>query len=212
MILNWYGHACFKAQGNQSEQTVVIDPYDASIGLKIPRLSGDVVVVTDDSPAYNNWQQIKSSEHSPFLIQYPGEYEVRGIFATAVAAKKKSNETTLLLSMGIDDIVLGHLGCIDRALTEQELDALGRIDILLLPVGGGSTLSGRLAVEVLKQIEPRIVVPMQYKIPGLKSESEPLEIFLKEYGIKDPEKADKLKMLRRDLPSDETRVVVLNIS
>ena len=71
MILNWYGHACFKAQGNQSDASVVFDPYDSSIGLKAPRLSANVVVVTDDSPSFNAWQQVKSSEHSPFLIQYP---------------------------------------------------------------------------------------------------------------------------------------------
>lgn len=110
----------------------------------------------------------------------------------------------------LDDLTVCHLSDIDRPLDERELDALGRIDILLLPVGGGSTLDGVLATEVLNQIEPRIVIPMQYALSGLKTTSAGVEGFLKEYGIKNPEKMDKLKIQKRDLPSEETRVTLLD--
>ncbi|MDO8490114.1 MAG: MBL fold metallo-hydrolase, partial [bacterium] len=203
---------CFKLSGNQIDVNVVIDPYDSSLGLKTPRLSADVIVVTGDTPDRNSWQQVKSSDNTPFIVQYPGEYEVKGVFAMAVTAKKKDASDTLLVSLGVDDVNIGHLGSIDRALTESELDALGRIDVLLLPVGGAGTLDAETAIEVLKQIEPRIVVPMQYAIPGLNLDSQPLEKFLKEYGLKDVEKLDKLKVQKRDLPSEDTRVVVINPS
>ncbi|MBI4268574.1 MBL fold metallo-hydrolase [Candidatus Uhrbacteria bacterium] len=213
MILQWHGHACFKASGSQIDASVVIDPFDASIGLKLPRLSADVVLVTSSDSAHGNWQAVKGAATAPFVIEYPGEYEVRGVFATAVAAiKKNGKDKTLLLSLGLDDVVIGHLGTIDRQLTESELDALGRIDILLLPVGGDAMLNASLAVEVLKEIEPRVVIPMQYKIPGAKIEAAPVDQFLKEYGIKDAERLDKIKLLKRDLPAEETRVIVLNQS
>lgn len=217
MILQWYGHACFKISGNQTDAIVVIDPFDASVGPKLPRLSGNILIQTKDSPEFNNLEAVKGvSSARPFIITHPGEYEVSGVCVSAVLAEKKQEskkgkpERTILVSVGLDDLSVCHLSDIDRPLSERELDALGRIDILLLPVGGGATLPPKGAVEVLNQIDPRIVIPMLYNIPGFKKDLGAIDAFLKEYGLKNPEKEDKFKILKRDLPSEETKVILLN--
>lgn len=216
MVLQWYGHACFKIQGNQTDASLVLSPFEASMGRKLSRLSADIVIISKDTPEFNAISLVKGTAGDPFLIQCPGEYEVKKVFVTGVAAQKtgvtKSGkaDSTILYSIGIDDVTIGHLGDIDRPLTESELDALGRIDILLLPVGGHSVLGPQLAVEVLNQIEPRVAIPMMYALSGMKGELESVERFLKEYGIKDAEKVDRLKMIKRDLPAEETRVILLN--
>ena len=141
---------------------------------------------------------------APFFITSPGEYEVKRVFVYGVQAKK-----CILYVAGIDELYIAHLGTLNRTLTEQELDALGRIDVLLLPVGGGSVLDPKTAVEVVGQIEPRIVVPMMYALAGIKTDLRPVEDFLKEYGTVDASREDKLKVQKKDLPAEETKVVVL---
>ena len=135
---------------------------------------------------------------------------VLGVEALIKNKKGKSPEHATLFVLAIDDVFVGHLGGLDRTLTEKELDQLGRIDILLLPVGGGSALDPQTALNVIGQIEPRIVVPMAYKLPGLKADLRPVEDFLKEYGTKDLQHEEKLKVMKKDLPAGDQKVVVLN--
>ena len=144
-------------------------------------------------------------ETTPFLITHEGEYEVKGAFIYGV-----KTENTILYSIGLDDLFVMHAGALNRPLTEREIDSLGRVDILLLPVGGGAVLDAKRAIEVIQQLEPRVVIPMQYKIPLLKGEYAPLEIFLKEYGVSECEKIDKYKISKKDLPTEETEVVCLS--
>lgn len=206
MVLNYYGLSFFRAQGNQSDVSVVFDPFDQQSGWRLPRPSADLVL-SSDPRVKTSALSVKSREGgSPFFITAPGEYEVKGVFVYGIHATADS----ILYVAGIDDIYVGHLGTLDRTLTEHELDALGRIDVLLLPVGGGTTLSPKSAIDVITQIEPRIVVPMMYKLAGVKADLRPIEDFLKEYGVKDAAREDKLKVLKKDLPADETKVVVLN--
>ncbi len=213
MTLNYYGLSCFRLSSTSHDVSALIDPFDQSSGWKMPRLSADLVLF---SGASGSDGAIKGKDGSPaFTISSPGEYEVKNIFVYGVDAllknqKGKSPEHATLFVLAIDDVFVGHLGGLDRTLTEKELDQLGRIDILLLPVGGGSALDPQTALNVIGQIEPRIVVPMAYKLPGLKADLRPVEDFLKEYGTKDLQHEEKLKVMKKDLPAGDQKVVVLN--
>ena len=215
MVLNYYGLSFFRAMGNQSDVSVVFDPFDQHSGWRLPKPSADLVLSSDPTAKPASLSVKAREGSSPFFITAPGEYEVRRVFVYGIAAQKRSggkktDDACVLYVAGIDDVYVAHLGTLDRTLTEAELDALGRIDVLLLPVGGGSVLDPSVAVEVITQIEPRIVVPMMYKLAGVKTDLRPVEDFLKEYGTKDAEHEDKLKVLKKDLPAEETKVIVLN--
>lgn len=216
MVLNYYGLSFFRALGNQSDVSVVFDAFDQNSGWRLPRPSADLVLSSDPT-VKTSALSVKSREGSaPFFITSPGEYEVKRVFVYGINApkkaggKKSSGAGCVVYVVGIDDVTIGHLGTLDRPLTEHELDALGRVDILLLPVGGGATLDPRTAIDVITQVEPRIVVPMMYKLAGVKTDLRPVDDFLKEYGVKDVQREDKIKVLKKDLPAEETKVIVLN--
>lgn len=213
MTLNYYGLSCFRLISTSHDVSVLIDPFDQSSGWKMPRLSADLVLTSQGSHAEGVFKD-KGGE-SAFSITSSGEYEVKNIFVYGVDAVKKNqkgkiDEHTTLFVVAVDDVFVGHLGGLDRTLSEQELDRLGRIDILILPVGGGAVLDAKTAYEVIGQIEPRIVVPMAYKLTGLKGDLRPVDDFLKEYGTKDVQHEDKLKVMKKDLPAGEQKVIVLN--
>jgi L-ascorbate metabolism protein UlaG (beta-lactamase superfamily) len=181
----------------------------------LPKLHADIVTISANQECHNFTDAIKKDEsHLPFIITGPGEYEAKGIYVYGIPLVKKTKEKkapyTTLYSFNIDDIFVGHMSELDRELTEHELDQLGRIDILLLPVGDRECLDPKTAIEVISQIEPRIVIPMQYKLPGLKLDQNPIDAFLKEYGVKDIEKVDKLKITKKELPAEETKIIALN--
>jgi len=212
MILNYYGLSCFRLQSTNHDVTALIDPFEPSAGWKMPRVSSDLVLFSQDE---GSSVAPKSKDGSPsFVINSPGEYEVKNIFVYGINALKKNKkgveDHSTLFVLAIDDVFVGHLGGLDRILTEHELDQLGRIDILLVPVGGGSVLDARTALDVIGQIEPRIIVPMMYALPGLKGDVKPVDDFLKEYGTKDVQREEKLKVMKKDLPVDDQRVIVLN--
>lgn len=206
MVIQWYGHACFRFAANSADVTILIDPFDASIGWKLPRLSADLVLVSTDVKTHNAIQSVKKNEDKePFVIQEAGEYEARGAFAQGIFLSPSSR----LFVVRMDDITLLHCGSLDRELTEQELDQVGPVDILILPVGGGNVLDGKRANEIVGEIEPRIVIPMQYQLAGIKSAPQTADSFFKALGMKAPQPQDKIKILKKDLPANDMQLVVL---
>lgn len=212
MIIQWYGHACFKFQGSLTPTTLIIDPFDSSLGWRVPRFSADIVVVSMQTQEYAHTDVVKSTDDEKplFLIRYPGEYEVGGIFVHTIPIEQEGI-TTLLSTIRVDDITIFHTGALRKKLSEKELEDIGTVDILCVGVGGLDVLDGKSAEDLASALEPRIVIPMIYKIQGLKKPYDALDPFLKEFGIKNGQNAsDKLKILRKDLPSDKTEIIVLN--
>lgn len=205
MILHYYGLSFFRMQGNQSDVSVVFDPFDQHSGWRLPKPSADLVLSSDPEAKPSSMSVRAREASTPFFITAPGEYEVKRVFVYGVSVAG-----CVLYVTGIDDLYVAHLGTLNRTLTEEELDALGRIDVLLLPVGGASVLDPKTAVEVAQQIEPRIIIPMMVKLAGIKTALRPVDDFLKEYGMKDVEREDRFKMLKKDLPAEETKIIVLN--
>ena len=215
--VQYLGHACFRLRGRDG--IVLTDPYDRSVGLDIGRPTAHIVTVSHNHPDHANVAAVRPVRDQVFTINGAGEYEVGGILITGVRTYhdgKKGAElgknTVYVIHM--DDVVFCHLGDLGHELTTQQLDEIGNVDVLFIPVGSGETIGPAQAVGVISQIEPRIVVPMHYALPGQQSfttDLAPLEKFTHELGLKDTVAEEKLSVTPSTLPaeSEETRVVIM---
>ena len=216
MIIQWYGQTCFRIQAKtlKTEPVIVIDPYDKSTGLRVPSLSADIVLLTDKRSEFSNVSSIKSNtpDQVPFIIAGPGEYEARDVFITGLPSKpdKKDKMIKSIYSIQVEEINLVHLSNLSQEnLSEKILEEVEGVDILMIPVGGGNTLDAKQAVELISQIEPRIIIPMYYRLPGLKNNLESVDKFIKEIGLKPDEELEKFKVVKKDLPQEETKLIIL---
>jgi L-ascorbate metabolism protein UlaG (beta-lactamase superfamily) len=217
MKISWYGQSFFRILTKKRGRDLVkiaIDPFEDNIGLKTPSLEADILLITHQHPDHFNLKAIKGS---PFLISGPGEYEVKNVFIQGISAFHDKNEgkkrgKVTIYTIKSEGMTICHLGDLGQTeLTPDQLDEIGDVDILMIPVGGVYTISAKEAIKIISQLEPKIVIPMHYKIPKLKIKLEELNKFLKVMGIKRPEKSEKLSINKKDLPSDGTKVVVLEI-
>lgn len=209
MDIIWYGQACFKLKGKNV--SVIIDPFDPDFtGLKTPKdLLADVTLITHDHRDHNNasGSQMKFSE--------PGEYEIGGVVVTGISSfhdntngsERGKNIIFHLMFDGLNIVHLGDLG--QSRLTEEQVAQIGQTDILLIPVGSVYTIDSKQASQIVSQLEPKIIIPMHYKIDGLKFELEGVDKFLKEMGAEGVTPVPKLFITKEKLPG-EPMVVVLN--
>jgi L-ascorbate metabolism protein UlaG (beta-lactamase superfamily) len=211
MEIVWYGHACTRLK--DSNVTVITDPYDKSLGLSLPRPKADIVTVSHPSPHHNYTAGVKGDFK---VIDSPGEYEIGGVFITGInlapPTKHKNGSPSIRNNVFVfymDDIAICHLGDLNHVPTQNQVEDMGSIDILLVPVGGGrSALNAAQAAEVISLIEPYIVVPIHYQLPGLTIKLDPVEKFLKEMGITKTESVANLKLTKSGLP-EETQIVLM---
>ncbi|MFA4998867.1 MAG: MBL fold metallo-hydrolase, partial [Candidatus Paceibacterota bacterium] len=177
-----------------------------------PKLEADVLLVSHGHYDHNN---IKAVSGSPFLISGPGEYEIKGVFVQGVPSfhdnsqgKEKGQNT--IYSLEVEDIRICHLGDLGQnELTEDQLEKIGDVDILLVPVGGSVTVSAKEAVKIMAQIEPKITIPMHYQLPKIKSKLDGVDKFLKSLGLKTIAPQDKLTIKKKDISSEEAKIIVL---
>lgn len=212
MILTWLGHSCFKMQDKAGPDgvTVITDPFDKEVGLKLPNYEADIVTVSHDHHDHNNVGALRGN---PFVINCAGEYDVKNVLIEGIDSYHDTNQgsergSNLIFRFEIDDISIVHLGDLGQVLDSAQLEKLAGTDILLIPVGGKYTLDAQKAVEVISQIEPRIIIPMHYKTPDLKIEIEGVDKFIKEIGLT-PSYEEKLKINKKDLPQEDMELVVL---
>lgn len=185
------------------------DPYPPAIGLKLSRLDADLVTVSHEHDNHNYTQIVREA----YEIRGPGEYEVAGVSVIGVptyhdAAKGAKHGRNTVYLIEIDDVRVVHLGDLGHKLDDAEAEAVASTDVLLVPVGGRTALNAAQAAEVVRQLEPRFVVPMHYAIPGLKLELDTLDRFLKEMAVTGPEPQPKLAV-QKSSGDYETKVVVL---
>lgn len=211
MEITWYGHSCFRLT-ERNYATVVTDPFDhKTVGYGALKLKADIVTVSHDAPGHNNMEVVKGSE---YIIDGAGEFEIGGVFITAVQTagggkKTKDKSRNTLYVFDYEGITVAHLGDLLEVPTQSEVEALGTVNVLLLPVGGGNSLNAAKAAEVVSTIEPNIVIPMHYATDKAKVKLEPLSKFLKEMGLGKIDPLPSLKATRSSLPQ-ETKVVVLD--
>lgn len=213
MNIIYLGHSCFKVGGNQA--TFVTDPYSPEVGLKMPQLTADIITISHGHYDHNYTQTIRSKKREElFIVNGPGEYEISGVsifgipsFHDKSLGKERGNNTIYIISL--DEIRLAHLGDLGHILTDEQTEEINGVDILFIPIGETYTLDAKDAVEVIGQIEPKIIIPMHYQLPGLKIKLAPVEDFLKEMGMKETKTINRLVVSKGKLP-EEREVVVLN--
>ena len=211
MTITWYGQSCFRLEAK--EGSILIDPFDKEIGLKPPRIKDDVVLVTHQHHDHN---AIADANPEAFIIQNPGEYENHGIAIRGIQSFHDNKEGTerglnTIYVLKAEDLNICHLGDLGHVLTDHQVEDIGDIDILMIPVGGTYTIDAKTAVEVINQIEPKIVIPMHYKVDAsLNKVLDGPEKFMKELGLT-PEKVEKYKIAKKSLPVEEIKLVMFQL-
>jgi L-ascorbate metabolism protein UlaG (beta-lactamase superfamily) len=196
MIINYLGLSAFRLQINGT--SILLDPPAEASGLKLSRMQNDIVIYSQAG--------IGDKKDKSFVIDLAGEYEVKEIFIYGL----ETEDGRLIYLIETENMRLVHLGGLSQVkLTPEQLERLEGADVLFVPVGGGDSLTAKQAAELVNQLEPRLVIPMNYKIPGVKLKLDSLDDFKKEMGGKF-ETTDKLKLARKDLPEEETNFIIIN--
>lgn len=205
MELTWYGLSCFRLV-ERGQATIVTDPYDPSLGLPALKLKGEVVTVSHDARGHNHVAAVSGHLHA---LTGPGEYEIGGVFITGIATTQEARPTqNVLYVFDYDGLTIAHLGDMEKVPAQTQIEALEQVNVLLVPVGGGNSLNAAQAAELVSMLEPSIVIPMHYRLPGLRVELDGVERFLKEMGVTEVSPENSLKIAAGSLP-EETQVVLL---
>jgi L-ascorbate metabolism protein UlaG (beta-lactamase superfamily) len=208
MQVIWLGLSCLKIVTRGA--VIVTDPYASPPAARPLRVTADLVTVSNPADAAHN--AIEKVRGNPFVIDVPGEYERQGVIIQGILLNHLRRTPTIAFVFEAEGFRLCHLGDITRELKDEELEQLGEVDVLFLPVGGGDTLTPEQAVRLLRDVEPRLVVPIHYRHTGftLKPPLKPVTAFLRELGEK-VSPIPKLILKRSTLPAAEegTEVRVL---
>ena len=209
MDVTWLGQSCFRLRGKNA--AVVTDPYPPSLGLRLPRQEAEVVTISHE---HENHSYVQAVREGAFEITGPGEYEVAGVsvigfptFHDSEKGAKRGRNTVYLIE--IDDVRICHLGDLGHPLDDADAEIVASADVVLVPVGSRTAISPVQAAEVVRQLEPRYVIPMHFATPGLKVQLDGVDRFLKEMAVAAIEPQPKLTVQASSATEYETKVVVL---
>lgn len=208
MEIAWLGHSCFRLRGR--EAVVLMDPYEKSVGYSLGRPSAEIVTISHAHPGHNG---VSAVAGSPKVIQGPGEYEIANVliaglptFHDEVQGQKLGKNTVYFLQL--EEVNLCHLGDLGHVPSAEQLEELSEVDVLFIPVGGVTTINAVQAAEMVRLLDPKLVVPMHFRTEKGRSDLDPVSRFLQEMGLKDVAVESRVNVSRSNLPK-ETRVVVL---
>ncbi len=207
MHITWHGQYTVKIASKDA--AVIIDPYAPSVGLPAFRGKADVVALSN--PADKTMSHTSGLQGEPIIINTPGEYSLRGMALHAIPWQTEEGQERSLLQWLVEGINVVHMGALTRELSQEELQVLERtgIDILIIPVGAGTALNTKMALSLVSKIEPRIVIPIHYKIPKVTETLDPVDTFAKEMGVSPKGAEDKLTVRANRLPPDDMVTVIL---
>lgn len=210
MDITWLGHSCFRIKGSQA--VIITDPFPPDLGYNLGKPTANIVTVSHGHPSHS---YVKGIGGEPHFITGPGEYEISNVliigidtYHDAVKGQARGKNTAYL--MEIDGVAVCHLGDIGHVLGDEQVEEMGNVDVLLLPVGGVSTINAAMAAEVIRKLEPKVVIPMHYKTPQTSRELDTVDDFLKEMGQEQIEPRPKLSVSKSNLPAG-TQVYVLTV-
>ena len=214
MDISYLGHSSFRLKSKDA--TTVTDPFDPKmVGLKYSGIEADIVTISHLHEDHSRADLVKGTRK---IVDGPGEYEIMGVSIIGLSSfhdAKKGAERgpNTIFVFEIEGLRLAHLGDLGHALSQELVEDMGGIDILMIPVGGFYTIGPEEAADVVREIEPKIVIPMHYQLPGLNPETFSklygVEAFLKEMGLP-VENLPKLS-IKKEEPSEGSKVVVLEV-
>lgn len=200
------GHSAFRLRGKDT--TIVTDPFPPSLGISMGKPTANIVTVSSGRP---NHSFVDGVGGTPRTVDGPGEYEIAGILIAGVATSMEPGvgPTNTAFVFRFEDLALCHLGTIKDTLSNQQIEEIGDINVLFVPVGGGNALGSAGAAQVIAQLEPQIIVPMHYHLPNTTVNAlVPVEQFAREMGTKEFVAEPKLSVTKSSL-GQEVRMVVL---
>ncbi len=204
----WYGHNCFRIRAR--EATIITDPVGKITGYSFPKQSADIVTISHDHPGHTNLDALRPEYQ---VIRGPGEYEMHDVFITGIRTyhdarrgAERGHNTVYLFE--IEGMVVCHLGDLGHPLTTEQAETLGDPDVLIIPAGGGTVIDAATAAEIVSQLEPKVVIPMQFATAIGDRELGTVEAFCKHLGVQMPEAEEKLVLRQTDL-GETMRLVVL---
>ncbi len=204
MHLSWLGQTCVKLQTKFQDEdvTILIDGYKPSSG-EFPRSFSPTIALFskgEDSAA--------TLSQNPFVLSTLGEIELKEVMITT----RPTTEGSIIFKINAEGLALVHLGKITKKPTVEELEALGHVDIVFLPVGdNNNSLTAEDAAAIVTALEPRIVIPIGYQC-DTDQRAKPVTEFIKELGIKPDTTDKKIIIKKRDLPQEETKLMILEKS
>lgn len=217
MDIKYLGHSAFFIKTKDAK--LVTDPFDPKlVGLKFPKTEADLVTVSHQHGDHNHLGGISGE---PLVIDMAGEYEKKGLRVFGFQTfhdKKKGVERgeNIAYKFEGDGVSVLHCGDLGLVWDDSFIDQLGDIDVLLVPVGGFFTIDANEAAELIKKIEPSIVIPMHYghaKLnPQISAKLTPVDHFLKKMGVENAVPVPKLTLKKEELQAEDMRVVVMDIT
>ncbi len=205
MTISWYGEACFLLESGGIR--ILVEPPQKESGINPPRLKSDILIY---SKPRSQEESLNAPETDTFVIDGPGEYEIKGINILGFAGNLSTNseQANTVYNIEMDGLKITHLGFLREDLNDEKLSAIDDPDIVLVPVGDGAVLDAEGAMKLVNKIEPLVAIPMLYDIKGLKVKRAPLAAFLKESEAKEASQP-KLTIKKKDLIEEETKIVIL---
>jgi L-ascorbate metabolism protein UlaG (beta-lactamase superfamily) len=206
--IRWFGHNCFRIRAR--EATVIIDPVGKKTGYQMSKQTADVVLLSHEHEGHANLNGVKAGYQ---VVRGPGEYEMHDVFITGIrtyhdAENGKVNGYNTAYLIEVEGMSFCHLGDLGHALKDEQLEALNSCDVLMIPVGGGTVISTEVAAEMIGQLEPKVVLPMQYATEIGDKKLGGLEPFCKALGVPVPTPEEKLTLRSSDL-TETMRLVTL---
>jgi len=215
MNIQYYGHSCFKittkpAGRGQEDVNAFLDPFDKKIGLRPPQGQADLVLVSHDHYDHNNVEALKGD---PVIVNIPGEYSVKGMNIIGMTSKHGGEDDLIntIFILESEDIKICHLGDLGTDLSEKQLNEIDGVDILMIPIGGKYTIDAKKAIEIIKKLEPKVVIPMHYKMAGTTEDIADEKSFCNEIGNCSAVKTSKLNIKKKDLAEKRMEVLVMTV-
>lgn len=222
MEIVWLGHSALSIKSGGV--TLITDPFSKSLGFPMSRQNADVVTLSNDHPHH---AQCDAVDGDPYIINGPGEYEIGSFSISGMGTplsqlplsqlplsdleEPRERRFNTVYTIRAEGLTLCHLGDLTQSLSTRRVAELNKTDVLFAPVGGICTISAVDLVALVKLIRPRIVVPLHYRMNGVKVQLEPLDGFLKEMGTPETSNQPRLTVTTSNLPLD-TSVVALQIA
>lgn len=213
MEITFLGHSSFRIKTKTA--SIITDPYSSEmVGFKFPKTEADIVTVSHQHEDHNKVANIGGE---PIIVSLPGEYEVKGVSIFGFSSyhdeeKGEKRGTNNIFMVEAEGLKVCHLGDLGALPSSEVLEEIIGVDVLMIPVGGVSTIGPSEADEVVSKLEPLIVLPMHYKEEGINEKAfqkfAAVDKFLSEMGAQQTEKLDKLSIAKDKLP-DETKIIVL---
>lgn len=210
MRIKWLGHSCFKITSGNGIR-IVTDPFDDNVGYKLPAVETDIVTISHGHYDHNFIDCVKGNFQ---VVSKIGSFYIKDIPITGIHTYHDDEQGTkrgsnIVYTFEMDGMRLCHLGDLGHLLTPAQVEMIGKVHVLLIPVGGVFTINSEQALDVVKQINPSIVIPMHYKTAVLKFNLDTADNFASNFERVVRPPSQVLEISKEDLNFDKPRLYVL---